>query len=453
MTIERSSERVRRGASAVLQGVRGSAVLRGVRRVLDLGAITPLGALVAVAAAVALRYVALAERDLVLVVACGGVLGLVAASVLFVIVGAVRIKLAARAHRGPAERTLETGRSLPSGFSLPGLLVVPLLQLRWGWESPAAETELRRRGLRLHEDALLRGRGVFDGVRRRIVVQDAFGLARIVLRQREAIRMHVLPHAGAMRELPLLVSMAGGEELPHPMGLDDGDRVELRRYAPGDPARHIHWKVFGRTRKLMVKVPERALSRARRTVAYLIGGPDDEASAAAARVAVESAAFGAEWIFGADGTDGEATEVADAIDRVVRSAGTGEGGAMALRAFVDRAERSGPASLVLFAPPRPGPWLDRAIAVLRTRGSRARVVIGVDGIDNAPPRSWWARVMAREAPRVGTPIDELDRVLRALAATRCEIVVIDRRSGRRLGDVARGAARAIAAGGGARRAA
>lgn len=428
---------MRRGASAAWR--------RYVRPLVDLVPITPLGALVAVASGLALRFVALAERDLVLVVACGGLLGLALSSMLLVVLGTLRVWLAARGQRGPAERALETGRSLPTGFSLPGLLLVPLLQVRWAWESPEADLELSRRGLRLSEDASLRARGVIAGVRRRIVVQDAFGLARMAVRQRDPVRMKVLPHAGALRELPLLVSMAGGDEVPHPMGLDDGDRVELRRYAPGDPARHIHWKVFGRTRKLMVKVPERALSRARRTVAYLVGGRDDEASAAAARVAIEGAAFGAEWVFGADGSEGEASTVHEAVERVVRSAGVGERGASALRSFVERAERTGPASLVIFAPPRPGAWLERVVAVLRSRGRRARVVIGVDGIDASPPATWWRRALLREAPRSGTPIGELEAVLRALAATRCEVVVIDRRSGRRLGDLHRGAARAAAA--------
>jgi hypothetical protein len=381
----------------------------------------------------------------VVVVAAGAALGLVLVAVVLVVLGAVRVKLAARAHRGSAERTLETARSLPTGFSLPGLLLVPTLQVRWTWESPGADLDVQARGLRLHEDAALRARGVVAGVERRIVVQDAFGLARVAVREREPVRLHVVPHAGAMRDLPLLVSMAGGDEVPHPMGLDDGDRVELRRYAPGDPARHIHWKVFGRTRKLMVRMPERALSRARRTVSYLVGGPDDEASAAAARVALEGGAFGTEWVFGADGSDGEASTVPDALDRVVRSAGVGDRGGAGLRAFLERAERTGPASLVLFAPPRPGPWLDRALAVLRGRGRRARVVIGVDGIDATPPRPLWKRALAREPARGGVPIGELDRVLGALAATRCEVVVIDRRTGRRLGEAHRGAARALAA--------
>jgi hypothetical protein len=101
----------------------------------------------------------------------------------------------------------------------------------------------------------------------------------------------------------------------------------------------------------MVRMPERAITRAKRTVCYLVGGPRDEASAAAARVAVESGVLGDEWIFGADGTAGEASHPHEAVMAIVRSADIGSEGAVALESFVARAERLGPASLVLFVPP------------------------------------------------------------------------------------------------------
>jgi hypothetical protein len=328
---------------------------------------------------------------------------------------------------------METGRSLPTGFAAPGLFWLPLVQVDWTWERPAgADITISGRG-RMREKVTLRDRGHVHGVRRRIVVQDAFGLARLAVRQTDPVELTVRPHAGKLGETPMLVSLAGGDERPHPMGVEDGDRVELRRYVPGDPARFIHWKVFGRTRKLMVRVPERALSPARRTVAYQVAGPGDEASAAAARLAVEAGVFGADWSFGADGTAGDTDRPDEAVERIVRSVEARSRGGRGLEPFLKRAERAGPASAVIFVPPRPGPWLEPVVAAARARAPRTRLVVATDGVDATPPPPWWRRLLTLPPSRQGTPAAQLDQVLKTLAATRAEVVVLDRKSGRRLG--------------------
>ncbi len=405
--------------------------------------LTPLGVLVACGAAAAVRFLAFVELDLVFLVIGYGCLGIAAVALLFVIIGALRIAWVLRRAKVAGDRKLETSRSLPTGLALPRLLLLPFVRVRWTWEGPEADLELVANGLSLAEHASLRARGLTDQIARRVVVEDAFGLARIAWTHTQRASLVTLPHAGALKQLPLLVSMAGGDDVPHPMGIADGDRIELRRYAPGDPARLIHWKVFGRTRKLMVRMPERALTRAKRTVSYLVAGERDEASAAAARVAVESGVLGSEWVFGADGTAGDATDAHEATTSIVRSVIAKDEGAMALEAFVSRAERTGPASLVLFVPPVPGPWLGRALAVAKRRGNRTRVVVATDGIDASPQRPPWWRFFVAVPPRERTAARELDEVVRAFATLRCEVVVLDRVSGRRLGDVHRKALEAL----------
>jgi hypothetical protein len=106
---------------------------------------------------------------------------------------------------------------------------------------------------------------------------------------------------------------------------------------------------------------------------------------------------------------------------------------------------------VLFVPPEPGPWLDRVLAVLRGRRG-ARVVVGVDAVDAAPPAPWWRRLLARGGPRAGIRAEALDAVLRRLAEARADVVVVDRTTGKVLGEghrramVALARARAVAAG-------
>jgi uncharacterized protein (DUF58 family) len=424
-----------------------------VRRVADVLPPTPLGLVLGVCAWFALRALGVGQQDLVLLVAGYAGLGLPVLAALLVGLGALALRLTLRRRRrdvaAPESLRLETQRAAATGFALPSLWWLPLVQVEWSWVEPErVTTRLRRRFARLDEEVVASERGERLGVRRRVVVGDALGLARVALRIEDGVPLTVLPGMGALRSVPVLSSLAGGDDRPHPLGAEQGDRVDLRRYAPGDPARFIHWKVFARTGKVMVRRHERALVEAKRTVAYLVAGPADDATAGAARLAITERAFGAEWVFGADGGDATGTTRSDeALALVVGSSAARERGGAGLAPFVARAEREGPVSLVLFVPPEPGPWLPRVLAVLaRRRG--ARVVVAIDALApvTAPSSPWslLARALTVPVAASGTPAERLEEVLRALTAARAEVQVLDRASGRVLGDAQRRAMRAWA---------
>ena len=223
--------------------------------------------------------------------------------------------------------------------------------------------------------------------------------------------------------------MSSGDAFSHPLGLDEGDRADLRRYSPGDPARFVHWKIFARSRRLMLRVPERALTPVKRIVAYFVSGPTDEASAGAARAAIELGSLGSDWIFGASGSADSVRTVPEAVDRIVRSpAHRDEAGAL-LGRYLEAADRQGPSSLVLFVPAVAGPWLANVSRVLRDRKTGARVVIGVDGI-LPPKRSLWRRLFLVGRVEKGIDGAALEAVVAALEATHAHVVVVDRGSGR-----------------------
>ncbi len=354
------------------------------------------------------------------------------------------LDLAARAREeGERWLELETERPQPSGFELPRDGWIPLLQSDWELERPAdVDLEVEERLGTRFEKLVAHRRGERAGLRRRLRVHDAFRLAGLALRDDDALKLRILPHTGKLTRLPVLTSFAGGEDWPHPMGVAEGDRTELRRYAPGDPARFIHWKVFARTKKLVVRMPERALTRARRTVAYLVTGAADEASAGAARVAIESVSLGEEWSFGADGHPEPTSAIGEALDAIVRSAATPETeGAAHLEPFLRRAEKRGPASLVVFVPAAPGPWLERTVAALRPRAGRVRIVVGVDGLATPKPRSAVRRLFTEPERLAASDAEALEEVLATLAPLRAEVLVLDRRSGRVLSEAHRRAAR------------
>ena len=405
-------------------------------RVADVWPLTALGMALAGVAWVALFVFGFEKLDLVLLVVGYGGAGLLALSGLAVIGSAIGLRLLLRRRVSEwSSPTFETGSFVPTGFSLPSLWWFPLVQVRWTWIHPerAVADPTPERG-RLRERVALGRRGIFSEVTRRIIVQDAFGLARIAFSHQQAGPIEVLPHLGGLRRLPVLTSLTGGEEHPHPMGLEDGDRVELRRYVHGDSARFIHWKVFGRTRKLMVRVPERALSRARRTVAYLVAGSNDEAAAAAARAAIEEEALGLDWQFGADGAPEATADRQEALHKVMASSDFVGVGGSGLQRFLGEVDPRGPAALVVFAPPVMGPWVDEMRTLSMRRYGRVRVVIAVDAVHEPSTQSAWRRWFLRPAASTGVPRAELERVGRALGQLRCEVVVIDRVSGRVLGD-------------------
>ena len=406
------------------------------RRFADLWPLTGLGMALALVASVALVSFGFKKLDLVLLVLGYGGAGLLLISTLLVVASALGLwwwlRRATFSWRAPA---FETGTPVLTGFGLPSLWWLPLVQIRWSWESPAAEAVEPQFGAgRLAERVTLVQRGIFPSVTRRLVVQDAFGLARIAFRHEQPGPIEVFPHLGGIRRLPVLTSLTGGEEFPHPMGLEDGDRVELRRYVPGDSARFIHWKVFGRTRKLMVRVPERALSRARRTVAYLVAGAHDEAAAAAARAAIEEEALGNDWQFAADGSPEATSDRSEALHKVMASSRRAGRSGSGMKRFLAEVDPRGPAALVVFAPPTMGPWIEELRALTIRRYGRVRVVIAVDAVRDSKTQPGWRRFLLKPDRRSGVERTELESMGRALGQLRCEVVIIDRVSGRLLGD-------------------
>jgi hypothetical protein len=292
------------------------------------------------------------------------------------------------------------------------------------------QARARRGQLREHVRASDRGR--FEMIQRRVLVEDPLGLCRLVVRLREPTQLRVLPRLAGLRQLPALTAFASGDALPHPLGMDSGDRVELRRYEQGDPARLIHWKVLARTREMMVRMPERALTPAQRTAAFFVAGDDDDASAALARLALERGLLGPEWAFGSDARAGVSTNSEEALASLVASSAHRDRGGAGLPAFIEEVEREGPASVLLFVPARPGPWLDRIAAQVAKR--RPRVLIGVDAVRTPERVAWWRRLLWSKAPVEGTPADALASVIERLSGAGAHVVVVDRDSGRVLSE-------------------
>ncbi len=412
------------------------------RTALDLFPFTPLGLLVLGGSALALFSYGIRRIDLVLLVM--GVVGLaLGVLALLVVAGtAVGVWLSLRKRSGGETLRLECGYATRTGFSVSNLWYVPFVKVRWEWVTPEAKVTLVPLRRRLHEEITPGRRGIYESIVRRVEVGDAFGLTRIAFKCTEHRALRLAPSVGSLKQMHVVRSIAGGDNVSHPAGPPEGERADMRHYAPGDPIKYVLWKVYARSRVLVVRTPERAISPVRQTVAYLVAGDADEPAAGAARVAVDSGALGAEWVLGADGNDGYARSVPQAMEVLAKSAHTSpEQQGAGLGRFLNAATPGGSVGrAVVFVPATPGPWLDRVLAAVRSRSvpnqavSPVEFVVCADGISRRPKPTLFARLALKpdgEGDGRG-PVHaaELAKVVGALSSARSRVLIVDRAAGR-----------------------
>jgi hypothetical protein len=308
-------------------------------------------------------------------------------------VGALRVWLAVRRAAAGIPADLETTQAVPMGFVFPRLTWWPLVEVKMVWEAPiGVEVALEARGGTWGELITPHARGRHARVARRFTVEDVFGLcaSSFTVAWDEPVR--IMP-ARAVASAELAVGWATGDAFSHPSGRAEGDLVEMRAYGHGDPMRHVLWKTFARSRRLLVRMPERAIAPSPTTVAFLVAGPGDEPSCGTARLYLERNLFGTDFLFGADGAAAPAKDRDTALDQIIDSA-QAEGG-VALDVLGKNIDPIRLASCVVFAPAVDGPWRERVVQFAARLPAPPTIVIGVDGVPPAAPRSRLSRLLLR----------------------------------------------------------
>lgn len=409
------------------------------RRAIDLQPLTISGFVAGVGGWFALFHYGLERLDFVLLVLGGAMLALTALALASTLVAASLLKCkGGGAPTEDEEGTSEGGLEgecewwVRTGFRLPRRRWLPFSTITWEWLAPSAQLRAQIVGPSLVEWVFVRRRGLYDSIVRRFDVGDVFGLTRVRFEVEERRKVRFFPSTGALERIDVMRGVASGDDFEHPEGPQQGAPYDIRPYAPGDPLRFILWKVFARTRELVVRTPERALSPARQALAYLVTDPRDEPAAGTARAAVDIGAFGKDWLFGADGSERDAGDAREALDLLTRSANSGEAsGGSGLANFLARAARSGEQRAVVFVPPRRGPWLDRVLNAFDGRRGVMEFVVCIDGASDKKERSGWRRWVlgAEHDAQAQDDWSEVLEVVRALQGPRARVLVIDRRKG------------------------
>ncbi len=414
----------------VLRALRRAAVR--VWRARYLVPLTPLGAVVAALGYWLVARVGREKYDLVLFAA--GLLALLVVALALAGVLLLGLLVWLRLRQAPAaDLELETGLTAGTGLRLPCLARWPLLQLRVLWEEPGeVEVSLLRRGGGGCEE-LIRPleRGEVSRVVRRLVVSDLFGFARLGPARASAAHLRVIP-VRARITAHVTRRFLGGDALSWPSGPAEGELIEMRRYAYGDPLRHVLWKAFARTRKLLVRTPERAITPLPSAAAYFVAGPADEPCASAARHFVEEGLLGSDFLFAADGALEPTADPGEALLQVVRSASHRDAAGEGLHRFLARLEENRRKSCVLFVPPQAGPWLERVERCL-TLAPGARAVTAIDAEPRGPATARWRRWLFAEGGDATRARRSLAEVVRRLSARGLEVSVLHRPTGELLG--------------------
>jgi len=339
--------------------------------------------------------------------------------------------------------TLEAGYPNESGFTLPDLRVFPLIKLSWEVVYPDhLQTRLRLspEGRQLVEELIPLRRCKTSRVTRLFTVSDVLGFCRYSWRQSQAVELIALPRSNSIRTLPILRSLTAEDGIPSPRGNPEGDRMEIRRYVPGDSVRNIMWKTYARNRQLNVRLAERSVFQSNRTMAYLLSSPNDEAAAAVARVALESGALGNDWLFGADGTATACTDLDTALVAVAASRALESPFAYGLDNFLrDNASQAG-GHCIVFAAAESGPWIQALKQTIGRSRGQFSLVLATDGFAEPGEVSFWSRLLfssagsqAAAASGAATGFapgkQELGRLLTEISQLVESTLVVDRTTG------------------------
>ena len=357
-------------------------------------------------------------------------LGLLGLCMICTLLAALALRFSLRKH-GTWEmpEQIETTHPVRTGFRFSRLSIWPLVEVRMQWEAPRAmDVALEISGRFFEETVTARERGRYTHVIRRFSVEDIFGLTGFTFRKSYERALRVVP-ARCVQGPEVIVGHASGDAFSHPLGKAEGDLIEMRKYGHGDPLRHILWKTFARTRRLLVRMPERAVSPMPTTSAFLVAGPEDEPAAAAARLYVETGLLGEDFVFAADGAPTPTNKPAEAVDQIIDSIQRRAEGGMSLESFRRGVEPVRLGRCIVFAPPTDGAWTDRVTAFSRTLPQPATIIIGVEGDAAVAPKQGISRFLVRKK-KVGVHVHpDLPAVRAKLEAGGMQVKVLHRETG------------------------
>lgn len=408
--------------------------LQPAKRLLHLQQRFPLtlrGCIVLLGASAACFYYGYGELDLIFFGMGAISIALVLLSFLLTLIATALLHRHLKVKQESSSMQVDCEHWSTTSFRVPNLWFIPFASVDWTWIGPPSEVQVDNREGIHHERIRPRRRGISQAIVRRFDIGDVFGLCKITLERSQPADVQFIPSMGSLQQLHILRGLSAGDEIAHPDGPPQGDRHDMRHYVPGDPIRFILWKVFAKSRQLVIRTPEQAISRSRKTAVYMVPGTSDEASAGAARMAIEYSAFGGDWVFGADGTQQPAKTKHRALTLLAGSAqvtasSAGAGLSNFLENHVGQLGRA-----VVFVPAKRGPWLKRVRnSIANSHVQRVQFVVGIDALDLSSNdrfhKLYGGPSQSKTAHATTAEVEDLAAIVEALGT---QLLIVDRQQG------------------------
>ena len=238
-------------------------------------------------------------------------------------------------------------------------------------------------------------RGRFHKIRRNIKVKDIFGLTAISFFVTQNADLEILP-ASSHPQIRAFQTRTTGDGYSHPQGDPKGELIEMRRYQAGDPLRLVLWKVFARSRKLVVRSPEPAIVEQNDMFVYFVSGLDDEASASMARALLGAYQDEANNLcFAADGAKRIVKDASSGLSDIIDSVEHKSRGAEDLLAVAPLVTSEAMKNCFLLVPPKLGKWLEVIKNFVAQYQIRPTFIITVNHAieQKKPSKSSWLKKM------------------------------------------------------------
>ena len=270
-------------------------------------------------------------------------------------------------------------------------------------------------------------RGQVEQLKLRFWVGDIFGIFKTAIDHNVRCSLSISPRLPSLEAAELHLPNEG-DETAHPAGALAGDYVDMRRYAPGDPQRFILWKAFAKSRKLLIRTPERAESNEPAIALVLLTSQQDQAAADVTRYFLEGRQH--TLAFGACGLDTLAFDTPSALS-LLQASGMVESPSIqtVCAALGPVIEKSGGRMVVVASPS--DPRLDSRLRTLEnTLGIRPYVLLASESTQPME-QTRWARWGLIRPPIRDDESSKLRRVIAELRKHAVGFEVVNPATGRR----------------------